>query len=66
VFDNVEKSLKFLLEVISLVSSANKMGSYKLFIVGYRSFIYIKKAKSLKLSPGEFHVLKTRGSFSGG
>jgi hypothetical protein len=34
VFDIVEKSSKFLLEIIAQVSSANKMGSDKVFIVG--------------------------------
>jgi hypothetical protein len=47
----VEKSSKFLLEIIALVSSANKMGSDKVFIVGGRSFIYIKKSKGPKIDP---------------
>jgi hypothetical protein len=41
VFELVEKSSKFLLEIIALVSSVNKMGSEKVFIVGGRSFTYI-------------------------
>jgi hypothetical protein len=50
----VEKSSTFLLEIIILVSSVNKIGSDKVFIVGGRSFIYIKKkAKALKLNPEE-------------
>jgi hypothetical protein len=48
VFDIVEKSLKFLLQFISLVISANKMGSYKVFIVGGRSFI---ESKGHKIDP---------------
>jgi hypothetical protein len=42
VFDIVEKSSNFLLEIIMLMSSANKMGCDNMFIVGGRSFIYIK------------------------
>jgi hypothetical protein len=34
VFDIVEKSSKFLLEIMKLLSSANEMGSDKVFIVG--------------------------------
>jgi hypothetical protein len=34
VFDIVEKPSKFLLEIITLVSTANKMASDKVFIVG--------------------------------
>jgi hypothetical protein len=45
----VEKSSKFLLEIISLVSSANKMGSDKVFIVGGRSFMYVMKCKGPKI-----------------
>jgi hypothetical protein len=33
------------------VSSANKMGSEKVFIVGGRSFIYIMKSKGPKIDP---------------
>jgi hypothetical protein len=51
VFDIVEKSSKFLLEIITLVSSENTVGSDKLFIVGGRSFIYIKKSKGPKFDP---------------
>jgi hypothetical protein len=43
-FDIAEKS-KFLLEIIILVSSVNKMGSDKVLNVGGRSFIYIMKSK---------------------
>jgi hypothetical protein len=40
-----------LLEIITLVPSANKMGSYKVFIVGGGSFIYIMKSKDPKVNP---------------
>jgi hypothetical protein len=50
VFDIVEKSSKFLLEIITLVSSVNEMGSDKVFIVGGRSF-YIMKSKGPKIDP---------------
>jgi hypothetical protein len=53
VFDIVEKSSKFLQKIITLVSSANKMGSDNVFIVRGRSFIYIMKTKALKLTPVE-------------
>jgi hypothetical protein len=51
VFDIVEKSSKLLLEIITLVSPANKMGSDRVFIVGGRSFIYIMKNKGPKIDP---------------
>jgi hypothetical protein len=38
-FDNMQKSSKFLLEIMTLVSSANSMGVAKEFIVGGRSFL---------------------------
>jgi hypothetical protein len=38
-FDVVEKSLKFPLEIMTLVSSANNIGSAKEFIPSGRSFI---------------------------
>jgi hypothetical protein len=41
VFDIVEKSLKLLLEIITLVSTLNKMESDKVFIVRGKSFIYM-------------------------
>jgi hypothetical protein len=44
VFEIVQKSSKFLLEIITLLSFANIMGFHKLFIVGGRSFIYIIKS----------------------
>jgi hypothetical protein len=51
VFDIVEKSPKFLLEIITLVSSTNKMGSDKVCIFEGRSFIYIMKSKGPKIDP---------------
>jgi hypothetical protein len=38
-FDNMQKSSKFLLEIVTLVSSVNTVGIAKVFIVGGRSFI---------------------------
>jgi hypothetical protein len=40
-FDTEQKSLKFLLEIMTLVSSANNTGSDTEFILRGRSFIYI-------------------------
>ena len=40
-FDTEETSLKFLLEIMTLVSSANNNGSHIQFILKGRSFIYI-------------------------
>jgi hypothetical protein len=51
VFDIVEKSSKFLLANITLLSSVNKMGSDKVFIVVGRSFIYVMKSKGPKIDP---------------
>jgi len=45
----IVEELKFLLEIITLVSSANKMGTYVVFIVGVRSFIHIMKGKGPKM-----------------
>jgi hypothetical protein len=50
-FDNMQKSSRFLLEIIMLVSSANIMGIAKVFIVGDRSFIYVMKSKGPKIDP---------------
>jgi hypothetical protein len=51
VFEIVLKSSKFLLEIKTLVSSANIMGCDKLFIVGGRSFMYIIKSKGPRIDP---------------
>jgi hypothetical protein len=45
----VEKSSKFLQELITLVSSVNKMGSGKVFIVGDGLFIYIMESNGPKI-----------------
>jgi hypothetical protein len=57
VFDVVENSSTFLQETITLPSSANKIGSDTVFMVGGRSFVYIKKSKGYEIDPGELHVL---------
>jgi hypothetical protein len=51
VFGSVEKLLKFLLEFITLVSSASKMASCKVFIFESRSLINIMKSKGPKINP---------------
>jgi hypothetical protein len=51
VFDLVEKSSTFLLEIVTLVSSVNKMVSDEILIVGGRSFIYVMKSKGPKIDP---------------
>jgi hypothetical protein len=38
-FDNIQKSFKFLPEIMMLMSSANITGAARVFIVGGRSFI---------------------------
>jgi hypothetical protein len=50
-FDNMQKSSRFLLEIMMLVSSANIMGTAKVFIVGGRSFVQIMKSKGPKIDP---------------
>jgi hypothetical protein len=50
-FDDAHKSSKFLLEIMTLLSSANIMGSVKVFIVGGRSFMYIMKSKGHRIDP---------------
>jgi hypothetical protein len=51
VFDIEQKLSKFLLEIITLVSSANIVGSDELLIVGGRLFIYIIRTKVSKPDP---------------
>jgi hypothetical protein len=46
-----QKSSTFLLGIMALVSSANIMGSVKVFIVGGRSFIYSMKNKGPGTDP---------------
>jgi hypothetical protein len=50
-FDIAQNSSKFLLDIMTLVSSAKMMGSDEIFIVGGRSFIYIMKSKVLRMDP---------------
>jgi hypothetical protein len=50
-FDILQKSSNFLLEIITLVLSANIMGFAKVFIVGGRSFMYIMKSKGPRIDP---------------
>jgi hypothetical protein len=57
VFDIVEKSSKFLLPIITLVSSANKMGCGKYLLMEVGHLYILRKAKALKLTPLEFHIL---------
>jgi hypothetical protein len=51
VFEIVQKSSTFLLEIITLLSFANIMGFHKLFIVGGRSFICIIKSLGPWIDP---------------
>jgi hypothetical protein len=48
--DILQKSSNFLLDIVTLVSSAN-MGSDKVFIVEGRSFTYIMKSKGPRIDP---------------
>jgi archaellum biogenesis protein FlaJ (TadC family) len=49
--DSMQKSSKYLIEIMTLVSSAN-MSIDEVFSVGGKSFIRLGKAKALKLNPG--------------
>jgi hypothetical protein len=49
--DFAQKSPKFLLEIMTLVSSENIMGSVKVFIVGGRASMYIMKSKGPRIDP---------------
>jgi hypothetical protein len=51
VFEIVQKTSNFLLEIKTLVSSANIMGFDMLFIVGGRSFMYIINSKGPRIDP---------------
>jgi hypothetical protein len=56
-FDTEETSLKFVLKIMTLVSSANNNGSHIQFILRGRSFIYIlRTTQALELINGELHV----------
>jgi hypothetical protein len=46
-----QKSSNYLLGFMALVSSANIMGSVKVFIVGGRSFIYSMKREGPRIDP---------------
>jgi len=50
-FADVEKSIKFSLEILTLVSSANNIGSAKEFICNGRSFIYTKNRRGPRMEP---------------
>jgi hypothetical protein len=56
-FAVAQKSSNFLLEIITLVSSANIKGSDEIFIVGGRSLYILWKAKVPGLILGELHAL---------
>jgi hypothetical protein len=49
-FDAVWKSSNVLLQIMALLSSANIMGSDKVFIVGGRCFMYMRN-KGLRTEP---------------
>jgi len=50
-FYNEQKSLKFLLEIMTLVSSANNTGSDTEFILMGMSFIHIMSNRGLRIDP---------------
>jgi hypothetical protein len=50
-YDVAQKSSKFVLEIMTLVSSVNIMGSVKVFFVGGRSFMHIVKSKGPRIDP---------------
>jgi len=50
-FADVEKSIKFPLEIIPLVSSANSIGSAREFICNGMSFIYTKNRRGPRMDP---------------
>ena len=50
-FNSEQKSLKFLLEITTLVSSANNTGSDIEFILTRRSFIYIVNNRGPRIDP---------------
>jgi hypothetical protein len=54
-YDNAEESSKFLLGIVTLVSSVNKMGFDKVCIVGGRSLKYTMESKGPKIVR-ELHV----------
>jgi hypothetical protein len=50
-FDTVQTSSKFVLEIMTLGLSANIMGSDKVFIVEGRSFMYIMESMGPRIVP---------------
>jgi hypothetical protein len=48
---DVENSMKFLLEIITLVSSAKNIGSLREFIRNERSFIQTRNSRGPKMDP---------------
>jgi hypothetical protein len=50
-YDTIQKSYKFLPEIITLVLSANIMGTDRVFYVGGRSSVLIRKSKGPKIDP---------------
>jgi hypothetical protein len=57
-FYTIQKLPNFLLEIMTLVSSANITGSDKVCIVGGRLFMYIMKSKGLTTDPWRTPSLK--------
>jgi hypothetical protein len=57
-FDNEQKSSKFLLQITTLVSSANNTGSETEFILRGRSFTYIMNNGGPKIDPWETPFFK--------
>jgi hypothetical protein len=65
-FDTEQKSPKFLLEIMALMSSANNIGSDIEFILRGRSFIYIMNNKDPRIDPWGascFNVPKSEQTF---
>jgi hypothetical protein len=56
-FDFMQKSPKFLLEIMALVPSANIMNIDGVFSIEGRSFNRLWKEKAAKLTPQKFHAL---------
>jgi hypothetical protein len=56
-FDRIQKSSKFLLDIMTLVSPGNITDIDEVFSVGGRSLYRLGKAKALKLTPGELCAL---------
>jgi hypothetical protein len=56
-FDSMQKSSRFLIEIMTLALSANIMGIVVVFSVRWSHLCRLGKAKALKLTPGELHAL---------